>query len=183
MKKTVLILLLFLISGGGAPGNDEYSAHFPGHQRSVKIGILSKQLRLIREKGGGILIFTAKNPLTLYELSTGTLSETESIKLAYEQGSWRLWAGDMQPAGKFSLLVKKTEMSGSLKVKIGNELRRYPLPLTITRGGKDPLVTVTEEISRYSLDSAWQSMVPGLPSSMKRWMPWPGSLKPGALWA
>jgi stage II sporulation protein D len=148
------LLFLLLLVRGGTVGNEEYDGHFPGPGRSIKISILSRHLRLIREKGEGGLIFTARKPLTLHELSTGNYYKTETFKLSYEQGSWKIFPENTQLPGKYHLQVKKTGECDTIKIRIGSELRYYPLPLTIQRGKGDPLIIVTENIDRYSYDSA-----------------------------
>lgn len=150
MKTAIFLLLLLLLPGGGAGRSEGYQS--PG--MSVKISILSKQMRLIREKEEGSLVFYSYKPFSLYDLSTGNHYNTRSIKLTYEQGLWKIYLDEIQFMGEYNILVKKTGKTGLFKIRIGNKLRRYPLPLSITRGRRDPRITVTESIARYSFDSA-----------------------------
>ncbi len=146
--------LLLLLLGGGGEGGERSRDPDPEVRNPVRINILSKHLRLIREEGEGSLTFNSEIPLPVYDLVAGKTYQAQSLIISCEKGSWKIGTEAGEDSGRFNILVKKTGNSSTVKIRIKNELRSYPLPLSVKWGRIYPRITVTEDIRRYSLDSA-----------------------------
>ena len=156
IKKTGIRALaaFFLITGAAHTAPAGISAHSPDSGRSVRVGILSKPLRLLREGeiASIVLIFPKGTRLEDESGRRGTaVGEAVPVLLP---GGWGLQTDVGVFEGRFSLVMDTPGAKRSFEARVGNERRRYPLPLAIRSGAGDLELIITESLSRYALDAA-----------------------------
>jgi hypothetical protein len=148
MKRMALILVFFpalLLAQEIGPGR--------GDGARVRIGILSRPLRLVREGSlrGIRLAFPPGAVLSLHE---GPGRPVDHIDFFLEEGRVIVRAGGGSALEGDRLVVAGGEDDATFTAEIDGQARRYPLPLEITRSGELLQVIVSEEPGRYAADSA-----------------------------
>ncbi len=120
---------------------------------TVRINILSKHIRLLREGKYQRIRFSFSHAL-MEEVGTGTVEEIENLYIRCEQGVPRLSTGKKEFSDSFHLRISSRWGSAACKVHLPGELRSYPLPVAFRGNGRELDITVTESLSRDIADSA-----------------------------
>lgn len=124
-----------------------------GDGTRVRIGILSRPLRLVRE-GSLRGIRLAFPPGAVLSRHAGTGRPVDRIDILPEEGRVIMRAGDGPvPDGDF-LVIAGGEGDDTFTAEIEGQARRYPLPLEISRAGETVNIAVSEDPARYAADSA-----------------------------
>lgn len=140
----------------GAPGSE-----FPDSAH-VTINILSKHIRLLREGRYERIGMRFPPSAVLEDMGEKSWETVSSLDIRCENGILKLTAGAGDFYEPFNLRVAATDGS-VFTVILGEEMRRYPLPVAFRGSGGTITVIVTENLSRYAADAAIAEygMIPG----------------------
>ncbi len=120
----------------------------------ITINILSKHTRQIEEGSLKYLSFRFPDGSLLFNEITGEKSPVNRAELRHVRGKWIL-AGDTVTLEEPFTIQVKHDSSETLQVSFTGEVRNYPLPLLISSQDNSIIITVTETIQNYAVDSAW----------------------------
>ncbi len=124
------------------------------NQGSVKIRILSKQMRQLNEGSLPRLSFAFPNGAVLSDETNGEGAAIDSLAVTGSDRRITFAIGTRDVKCPFKLrIVHKGERS-TFKVKILEDEREYPLPLVISCEGGIPCFYVWERPERYAIDSS-----------------------------
>ncbi len=156
IKKTGIRALaaFFLITATAHTAPAGISAHSPDAGRTVRVGILSKPLRLLREGEIAPIVLIFPEGTRLEDESGRGSAAVRKASPVPSSGGWSLATDAGVFEGRFSLVMDTPGADRSFEVRVGNERRRYPLPLAIRSGAGDLELIITESLSRYALDAA-----------------------------
>ncbi len=135
-----------VFSAPGAPGLPD--------EPSIRIRILSKTMRLLREGGAEGTVFLFPEGTRFHGTSgAGSVSIRRAEALPSADG-WTLVtdAGDL--SGSFEGMMDTHGPDRTFELLTGNERRRYPLPLEIRNQEGDMEFIITERLFRYARDAA-----------------------------
>ena len=123
-------------------------------RQDISVQILSKHLRLLREAGSGSLeMMMPASRLVQDGMESGIFPEGK-LRLLYRNKQFCL----TDPSGRDitcrEMRIFPAAETGEWSIVIDGIKRRYPLPVIIRSGNSDPVITISEDISRYSIDSA-----------------------------
>ena len=155
IKKTGIRALaaFFLITATAHTAPAGISAHSPDAGRTVRVGILSKPLRLLREGEIAPIVLIFPEGTRLEDESGRGSAAVRKASPVPSSGGWSLATDAGVFEGRFSLVMDTPGADRSFEVRVGNERRRYPLPLAIRSGAGDLELIITESLSRYALDA------------------------------
>ncbi len=123
--------------------------------RTIRIGILSKQLRLVREGVSPALELRLEKGSECLDGAGNPVGDGNVIVFTRNGGRWLAMVGRHRFEAPFNLRVEGApDGNGVVMVPLKDETRRYPLPLSITGVDGTPLIHVQETIERYAVDSA-----------------------------
>ncbi len=125
------------------------------HNSFVKISILSKRLRQIRENNSKELVIIFPKGAIAHDVKEGQRREIKKIVISLTDDRLLLSADKTTLKNPVRLVIKGTGADDSFRVRFANEERIYPLPLEITGGEKDLRLIVQEDSSRYARDAAY----------------------------
>jgi SpoIID/LytB domain protein len=120
---------------------------------TVRINILSKHIRLLREGKYQRIGFSFSRAL-MEEVGAGTVDEIENLYISCEKGVLRLSTGKKEFSDSFHLRISSRWGSAACRVHLPGDLRSYPLPVAFRMSHGELDITVTESLSRYIADSA-----------------------------
>lgn len=116
----------------------------------VKINILSKHLRILKENKGE-LVFTLPAGTVIRGDDSGSFEST--LKISAAGNRFIISAGERSlNSGKYT--VSPAEPDNLFKVRVDGVERSYPLPLEIIRGSGTLSLYITETTDQYAIDSA-----------------------------
>ncbi len=148
-----LFLFIFILKGifpmqlRAAPWGDSNSL--------LRINILSRHLRLLKEGSGGAIVFTFNENVKLHDNLKGISSETGYLKIYFHGMRWIVEVNGRSISSLFNLIAGMQGRNKSASVIINGEKRIYPLPLYIKSSGKGPKIIINENIYRYAFDSSY----------------------------
>jgi hypothetical protein len=126
----------------------------------VKILILSKHLRLLKEGKSGQLQITMPES---GEIDTGSRRiPCKKLSIIYQNSSFLISTDkNIIPGETFTLYPK--DRNDAFSIEINGERRLYPLPLYIRKNNNDLELSIEETVDRFAADSAWGELgnVPG----------------------
>jgi hypothetical protein len=121
---------------------------------TVKINILSKHIRLLREGRYRRIRFRFPDFAVMEDRGTGTAEEIENLDISCENGILRISTEKREFFDGFHLRVSSRRGDESFTVQFPGELRSYPLPVEFRERGDEFDVFVQESLSRYIADAA-----------------------------
>lgn len=152
VRYTIVAVALACVYGAqAAPPRMAFPS--PREQR-VRVGILSKSLRLL--KGGTIdtIVFFLPHDARIENRAAGAWIEAGKIEVAMRGGEYVISADNREFTGNVDLLVRAPGRGAECRVVLPGETRRYPLPCEITGNGGDIRIVVSDGIGAYARDSA-----------------------------
>jgi len=118
---------------------------------TIKINILSKHLRLLKEKQNGELVFNF-SPGTVIRYDDSEFYSS-SLKIQYTGDLYRISAENRLMNFK-KCFIYSDKNNTLCKIKINEEERSYPLPIEITYDKGMPKFFIHETQLQYAIDSA-----------------------------
>lgn len=143
----------------------------PSDGQTVRISILSKTMRLRREGGIGAgpeFIFPEGTRLEDAP-GSGSVFIRRAEALPSADG-WILETDAGARNGAFRLMIDTPAPNRTFEVRIGNERRRYPLPLEVRNLDSGMEFIITERLGRYARDAAraeYGAMPPGTEEALE----------------
>ncbi len=145
----VLAISILLIPSRLQAGESGYET------QTIRIGILSKQLRLVKEGVSPVLELRLEKGSECLDGAGNPVGDGSVIVLTRNGGRWLAMVGRHRFEAPFDLRVEGApDEDGVVMVPLKDETRRYPLPLSITSVDGTPRILVQETIERYAVDSA-----------------------------
>lgn len=147
----LVAVLLFMHPGFNETG----SAAVPRLNSSVRILILSRNIKELKE---------GKADELALELPEGSYAESSSGNISLRKiiitcrGGKFIFAGGGAALNTGSIIINSRIPGSYFTFHAKEGPRLYPLPLEITASGGDPRLIVTEDIRRYSIDSAYAEL-------------------------
>lgn len=147
-----LVLIIALIV---APHRIQVTASGDDESETIRIGILSKQLRLVAEGDSAGLVLRLEKGSVCLDGAGNPLRDGSEIVLSRIGDRWQATVGRHRFETPFDLSVEGPPgVEGVVAVPLKDGTRRYPLPLGITCIDKNPRIHILEKIERYAVDSA-----------------------------
>ncbi len=155
----------FLIALAAPKSPCRISAEELAADRLIRVNILSKPLRLLQEGKIDPVRLSFPEGARVEEPRGSIGPPIREARIEPLPGGWGLSTDIVGFKGQFSLVMDTSGPDRSFEARVGNELRRYPLPLTIRAGAGKIELVVTESLSRYALDAARAEYGPVPPHS------------------
>ncbi len=128
---------------------------FSGHKKeTVRIDILSKQVRLLRQGISKRIVFIPSSDSKIHILSEGRISRPHEFSLAFSGGKPFLFSQDFTLTPEFRMRIESSKPGDTIRVKLDSEERLYPLPLDLVYTNSSFKITVQESLKRYAVHSA-----------------------------
>ncbi|HOD15223.1 MAG TPA: penicillin-binding transpeptidase domain-containing protein [Spirochaetota bacterium] len=119
----------------------------------VSIDILSKQVRLLREGTLKDITVTIDDSTEIRDTLHNERIMAHTLTFTND-GVIRIMADSREAARPVRIILNGASKDASCNVRVGGEVRRYPLPMTIVYDKNGLRFLVMEELYRYILDSA-----------------------------
>jgi len=120
---------------------------------AVRIGILSKHLRLARGNGA-TLVFVFDGSTLVRESGSGFQTGGGRLKIYFREGVWHAEINGRVFSGKFDFSAVGN-VPGVARFEIKGDGRSYRTPLNVRLdAGPDPLIITSERLSSYCMDAA-----------------------------
>ncbi len=121
----------------------------------VKIGILSKQIRLLGSEALKTIELKPDRGAVCVDERMKRPTDVGTIILSRARGEWVAHVGSRVFTSPFTLRVESgPESGGGLSVRLKNGTRHYPLPVQINCSDGNLRIYAWEDIERYAIDSA-----------------------------
>ena len=120
---------------------------------TVRIKILTKQLRLLKEGKLHRLTFNFPGHTVLTNKSGGNIIPVNKLRFVKDFSGIKIIAGDQMFEGFFHLRILNN-YHNSFWVSFNNDMRKYPLPFEISSTKNGMAIIIKEDIYRYAIDSA-----------------------------
>jgi SpoIID/LytB domain protein len=137
-----------------------YSSVFSGavvleaKSNKLKIYILSKQVRLLKERKLKKIELHIFDSVKIEDRLTGKFLETRNAELSYVKQKWILKTPHQIYKNNFHLKLYSEKKDQFVTVKINQERRKYPAEFEVICDSDIPRFYVKEDIKRYAVDSA-----------------------------
>ncbi|MEN6376293.1 MAG: penicillin-binding transpeptidase domain-containing protein [Smithella sp.] len=125
------------------------------HNSFVKISILSKRLRQIRDKNLKELVMIFPKGAIAHDVRESRHREIKKLVFSLTDNRLLLTADNTTLENQLRLVIKGKGTDDSFHVLFANEERIYPLPLEISGDENNLRLIVQENSSRYARDAAY----------------------------
>ncbi|MCU0848690.1 MAG: hypothetical protein MUD12_12460 [Spirochaetes bacterium] len=120
---------------------------------AVRIGILSKHLRLARNNGVP-LVFVFDGSTPVRESGSGLQTGGGRLRIYFREGAWHAEINGRVFSGKFDFRADGGG-PGVARIELKGGARSYRTPLTVRLdAGPDPVIITSERLSAYCMDAA-----------------------------
>ncbi len=142
-KKYIITVILIFITIPASAENDNH----------VTINILSKQIRLLSEKKLSKILFKLPQGTIIENRNAGIFYNSDHLRISKNNEEWIFNISEHHLVNT-SITGSCPDTGNTFKVKLPDEIREYPLPFRIIIKNNVPQITVSEEIKKFSIDSA-----------------------------
>ncbi len=126
----------------------------PSSVDTIRISILSKSMKELKEQSVGALTFTFPEHTSLFDKTGGEVTPLREMKMAWHEGQIQIRCDRNPYAPLRRFVVKSSAPNAVFHVQTGRDRRTYPLPLDALESNGEFSLIVEENKLRYALDSA-----------------------------
>jgi len=149
IKRTAFVLLFLLIFNCKLNSSDKT---LPA--QTVTINILSKQLRLLKEGEFDDLLLYLPVKSAVLDLNSHEYFNVRRIKIYLQDGLWLINIGTRSFSAPFRFRIFSHKKNSTVRVKLPDGIRVYPLPLKIKSIKSGLKIYVMDSLNRYAYDSS-----------------------------
>jgi len=120
----------------------------------VKISILSKYIKQIKEKSLREISISFPERTHVFNKSNGNVQNVNKMNVSWRSGQFNISVNDHAYSNPHQFIIKSAIPGAVFEIRLGDDQRRYPLPLEVIGRNGDLTFIISDEKVQYALDSA-----------------------------